>query len=97
MEHRQATIFDTPDDDDGLTIIGVARDAPGTQSHSAFRKIDGAGKAGKFVSFSWGDLMVMLPRSLYEKVFAYAAQPDQESRAAALTSILEQGLTACSE
>lgn len=97
MDHRQTTIFDAPDADDGLVIIGVPKDVQGTQSHSAFRKIDGAKSAGKFVSLSWGDIMVMLPRPLYEEVFKHVTNPDQESRAAALTSILEEGLSSCSE
>lgn len=86
-------MFDEAADD--LVIIGVPRDAMATQTHSTFRKIDMAAKQGKFVSFSWGDLMVMLPRPLYERVLAFATDPSQESRAAAIIALLEAGL--CSE
>lgn len=92
----QASMFDSASEDDGLVIIGVPRDTPAPQSHSTFRKIDMAAKQGKYVSFSWGDLMVMLPRDLYEQVLAFATRADQESRAAAITAILEAGLQ-CSE
>lgn len=91
---QQTTMFDAIED--GLVIIGTPRDATGTQSHSTFRKIDMAAKAGKLVSLSWGDIMVMLPRPLYEKVHAYVTRIDQESRAAALMELLEEGL-ACSK
>lgn len=92
----QANMFDASPDD-GLIIIGTPREQTGQQSHSTFRKIDGAMKQGKFVSLSWGDLMVMLPRDLYEAVFAYAASTERESRAAAISELLTQGLALCSE
>jgi hypothetical protein len=80
------------DDTDDLVIIGPARDAIGPNVHSTFRKIDMAVKQGKFVSLSWGELMVMLPRPLYERVLAYATRADHESRAAAMTTLFEAGL-----
>lgn len=94
---QQSTLFSEPDGDDDLVIIGVPRDATGTQSHSTFRKIDMAAKQGKLLSFEWGDLMVMLPRPLYDRVFAFAAGPGHDSRAAAIARILIEGLKACSE
>lgn len=93
----QQIMFDTPDTDDGLVIIGTPRDTEGKQLHSTFRKIDMAAQAGKYVSFSWGDLMVMLPRSLYEQVYIFATADDHESRAAAIAELLTQGLIRCSE
>lgn len=87
-----ALAFDSADDDD-LVIIGTPRDAPVSQSHSTFRKIDMAKKQGNSISLSWGDLMVMLPRPLYERVFAAVTGPDYESRADGLIALLEAGLT----
>ncbi len=87
--------IDFPVDDNGLVIIGPARHTAGTQIHSTFRKIDMSVKEGKYVSLSWGDLMVMLPRPLYAAVLAYATRADQESRAAALATLLARGLAEC--
>lgn len=89
--------LDMADDSDGLVIIGTPRDAPGTQSHSTFRKIDMSVKQGKLVSLTWGDLMVMLPRDLYTAIYDHATSPQHESRAAALADLLSQGLAVCSE
>ena len=96
MAQHQETMFDALPNDDGLVIIGTPRDAPGTQSHSTFRKIDMASKVGKLISFEWGEIMVMLPRSLYEQVYIYVTKADHESRAAAVIALLEGGLS-CSE
>lgn len=97
-EIAQASLdFGSADDDDGLVIIGTPRGAAGKQSHSTFRKIDMAAKQGKLVSLSWGDLMVMLPRSLYERVYAYAVAEHHDSRADALAALFEEGLAACSD
>mgnify|MGYP001570443102 CR=1 FL=1 len=93
---KQSIMFDAPDDNDGLVIIGIARDAPGTQSHSTFRKIDMASKTGKLISFEWGEIMVMLPRTLYDQFYAHVTHADHESRAAAVIALLEGGLS-CSE
>ncbi len=92
----EQTAFEFPDES-RLVVIGVPRHTGSTQSHSAFRKIDGSVKEGKFVSFEWGDLMVMLPRDLYMRIAAYVTHPDRASRADAITAILEGGLAQCSE
>lgn len=83
--------------DDGLEIIGAPRGGTTRQGGgSTFRKIDMAAKQGKLISLSWGDLMVMLPRPLYERVLAYVADAEQPSRAEALAAVLERGLPPCS-
>ena len=92
----QSNMFATTEQDDGVVIIGTPRDARIVQSHSTFRKIEMGAKRSKLLSLEWGEIMVMLPRQLYERVEEYIARPDQASKADALIALLESGL-ACSE
>jgi len=86
-------MFGVVDGADDLIIIGTPRDAKVTQTHSTFRKIEMGAKQSKLLSLEWGDIMVMLPRELYQRVVAYIDTSAQVSKADALIALLESGLT----
>lgn len=73
-----------------LDVIGV--DA--ADSTRSTNNLSIVGK-GANVGLQCGDIMVVIPRALYDRLWAHVDDPAHESRADAVVQVLEGGLSAC--